>query len=96
MWLLLINDIVTTTVEAMERKVSGYLRTWLGVPPLFTSIGLYSNSIQLSLPVSSVVEDFKVAKCRLVMTSRDSVDKRIAGAGTQTRTVREWSAKKIS
>ena len=51
-------EIATTTVEAMERKVSGYLRRWLGVPPLFTSIELYSNSIQLSLPVPSVVEDF--------------------------------------
>ena len=52
------------TVEAMERKVSGYLRRWLGVPPSFTSIGLYSNSIELSLPVFSVVVDLNVAKCR--------------------------------
>ena len=29
LWLLLINDIVTTTVEAMERKVRGYLRILL-------------------------------------------------------------------
>ena len=77
----------------MERKVSGYLRRWLGVPPSFTSIGLYSNSIQLSLPVSSVVEDFKVAKCCLVMTLRDSADNKIAGAGIQTRTGRTWLAK---
>ena len=33
------------TVEAMERKVSRYLRRWLRVPSSFTSIGLYSNSI---------------------------------------------------
>ena len=64
MWLLLIYEIATITVEAMERKVSGYLRRWLGVPPSFTSIGLYSNSIELSLPVSSVVVDLNIAKCR--------------------------------
>ena len=93
MWLLLIYEIATTTVEAMERKVSGYLRRWLGVPP-FTSIGLYSISIQLRSPVSSVVEYFKVAKCPLVMTLRDLVDNRIAGAGIQTRTGRKWSAKR--
>ena len=93
MWLLLIYEIATTTVEAMERKVSGYLRRWLAVPPSFTSIGLYSNSIQLSLPVSSVVENINVAKCRLVMTLRDSEDNRIAGAGIQTRTGRKCSAK---
>ena len=62
MWLFLIDEIATTTVEAMERKVSRYLRRWLGVPSSFTSIGLiYSNSIQLSLPVFHVVEEFKVA-----------------------------------
>ena len=77
----------------LERKVSRYLRRWLGVPPSFTSIGLYSNSIQLSLPVSSVVEDFKVAKCCLVMTLRDSTDNKIAGAGIQTRTGRKWLVK---
>ena len=47
-WLFLIDEIATTTVEAMEREVSRYLRRWLGVPSSFTSIGLYSNSIQLS------------------------------------------------
>ena len=36
MWLLLIYDIATTTIEAMESKVSGYLRRWLGVPLSFT------------------------------------------------------------
>ena len=51
------------------------------------------NSIQLSFPVSSVVKDFMVAKCRLVMTLRDSADNRIAGAGIQTRTGRKLSAK---
>ena len=93
MWFLLIYEIATTTVEVMERKVGGYLRRWLGVPPSFTSIGLDSNSIQQSLPVTSVVEDFKVAKCRLVMTLRNSADNRMAGAGIQTRTGRRWSAK---
>ena len=29
MWLILIYEIATTTVEAMEFKVSGYLRRWL-------------------------------------------------------------------
>ena len=85
MWLLLKYEIATITVEAIERKVSGYLRRWLGVPPSFTSIGLYSNSIELSLPVFSVVVDLNVAKCRCA-------DNRIAGAWIPTRTGK-WSAK---
>ena len=60
-------------------------------PTIITLIGLYSNSIQLSLPVPSVEEDLKVAKCRMVMTLRYSGDNRIAGAGFQTRTGRKWS-----
>ena len=39
------------------------------------------------------MEDFKVAKFRLVMTLWDSADNRIAGAGIQIRTGRKWSAK---
>ena len=58
----------------MERKVNGYLRSWLGVPQSFTSIRLYRNSIKLRIPVSSVVKEFKVANCRMVMTLRDSAD----------------------
>lgn len=33
---------------------------------------LYSNSIQLCILVSSVVEKFKVVKCRMIMTLRNS------------------------
>ena len=39
------------------------------------------------------MEDFKVAKYRLVMTLQDSVDNRVAGAGIQTRTGMKWSVK---
>jgi len=46
-------------VEALEKKVNQKLRRWLGVPQSFWSIGLYSRSCQLQLPLSSVVEEFK-------------------------------------
>jgi hypothetical protein len=39
-----------------------------------------------------VVEEFKVAKCRLVMTLRDSQDEKVRNAGLVTRTGRKWSA----
>ncbi|XP_021349432.1 uncharacterized protein LOC110466448 [Mizuhopecten yessoensis] len=91
-WLLLLYEIPTSTVEGLEKMVNGYLRKWLGVPPSFTSVGLYSCSAELQLPFKSVVEEFKVAKCRLVMTLRDSKDVKISEAGIQTRTGRKWSA----
>lgn len=53
MWLLLIYELSTTTVKAMERKASGYLRRWLRVPLSITSIGLYSNFTKIRIPVPS-------------------------------------------
>ena len=92
MWLLMLYEIPLTTVEGLERMINKNLRKWLGVPPGFTAIGLYSRSSQLQMPLSSVVEGFKVEKCRLVMTLRDSKDKKVSEAGVQTRTGRKWSA----
>ncbi|CAC5405498.1 unnamed protein product [Mytilus coruscus] len=83
-----------TTVEAIERKLNSHLRRWLGVPPSFTAIGLYSRSSQLQLPLTSTLEEYKVSKSRLVMTLRDSKDSKISKAGIQTRTGRKWSARK--
>ena len=47
---------------------------------------------QASMPQSSIVEEFKVPKCRLVMTLRDSKDAEVSEAGVQIRTDRKWSA----
>ena len=76
----------------MERKINKFLRKWLGIPPSFTTIGLYIRSGQLQLPLSSLVEEFKVAKCRLTMTYRDSKDQSINEAGITTRSGRKWAA----
>jgi len=62
----------SSTVEALERITSRHPRKWLWVPPSFTSIGLYGKSNNLQLPLSSLVEEFKTANTRLVLTLRDS------------------------
>lgn len=68
----------------MGRKASVNLRRWLGLSPSFRSIGLYGNSTQLRIRVSSVVEEFMVAKYSLVMTLiiRDSADERTGRKGS--------------
>ncbi|XP_078587744.1 uncharacterized protein LOC144868686 [Branchiostoma floridae x Branchiostoma japonicum] len=90
MWLLTVYEIPLTSVEEMERKVNKHLRKWLGVPPSFTALGFYSTTGQLQLPLSSVVEEYKVAKCRVVMQLRDSQDKQINQAGVTTRAGRKF------
>ncbi|XP_060066953.1 uncharacterized protein LOC132547205 [Ylistrum balloti] len=92
MWPLMLYEVPLTTVEGLERSISSYLRRWFGVPPSFSNIGLYSRTSALQLPLSLVVEEFKVTKARLVMTLRDSKDAKIRQAGIQTRTGRKWSA----
>nr|XP_055036896.1 uncharacterized protein LOC129424307 [Misgurnus anguillicaudatus] len=92
MWLLTVYEVLLQTVEEMERKFNKHLRRWLGIPPSFTSLGLYMRSGQLQLPLSSVVEEFKVAKCRLSLTYRDSQDQLTREAGIRTRSGRKWAA----
>nr|XP_055041026.1 uncharacterized protein LOC129428141 [Misgurnus anguillicaudatus] len=92
MWLLTVYEVLLQTVEEMERKFNKHLRRWLGIPPSFTSLGLYMRSGQLQLPLSSVEEEFKVAKCRLSLTYRDSQDQLTREAGIRTRSGRKWAA----
>ena len=91
-WPLMLYEVPNTTVEALERITSQHLRKWLGVPPSFTSIGLYGKTNKLQLPLYSLVEEFNVAKSRLVLTLRDSPDELIRDAGIETHTSRKWSA----
>lgn len=50
------------------------------------------RSGQLQLPLSSLVEEFKVAKCRVAMTFRDSRDNKVREAGVKNRSGRKWEA----
>lgn len=90
-WPLMLYEVPTTTVERLERVINKHLRRWLGLPPSFTGLGLYTTSGKLQLPVSSLVEEFKVAKARLLMTLKDSPDQCISSAGIELRTGRKWS-----
>lgn len=54
-WLIKVYEFPITVVEGTERKINKHLRRWLGIPPSFSSMGLYIRSGQLHLPLSSVV-----------------------------------------
>ena len=61
------------------------------VQPCFKSIGLYGKTNELQLPIFSLVEEFKIAKTRLVLTLRNSPEL-IREAGIEPHTSRKWSA----
>ena len=92
LWPLMLYEIPTTVVEKLETMANKSLRRWFGLPPSMTSIGLYNKSGMLQLPLSSIVEEYKVAKTRLVLTLRESNDTYVSRAGIEVRTGRRWSA----
>lgn len=57
------------------------------IRPLYTV-----RSGHLQLPLSSVVEEFKIAKCRVFMKYRDSQDEQVTGV--TTRSENKWTADK--
>ena len=50
------------------------------INPLFSKVGLYTNSGNLQLPISSLVEEFKIGKVRLHMMMKDSANEIIRKA----------------
>lgn len=90
MWPLTIYDIPITTVEKMEQTVTAYVKKWLGVPRCLTNIGLYGKGV-LQLPITSLVEEYKCSKVRLLLTLRDSRDQTISKAAPPLATGRKWT-----
>lgn len=67
LWPLLVYSVPMSTVEGFEQKISRYLRRWLGLPRSLSSIALYGWKNKLSLPFSSIREEFMVTRTREVM-----------------------------
>ncbi len=92
LWPLLVYEVPTSTVERLERRISSYLRRWLGVPRSFSSVGLYSTGSKLQLPIRAITEEYKATKARQVMMLKESKDEKIIDAGIEVRTGRKWKA----
>ena len=67
-------EIVLSRIERIQQYSNKYLHKWLGVPPCFLKVGLYTNSGNLQLPISSLVEEFKIRKVHLHMMMKDSAN----------------------
>ena len=97
-WLFSLYDFPLTTVEQMERTSSNFLMKWFEVSKSFSDINLsfsdinlYSKSSPAALPVSSVVEEFKVSKVRTTLLLQHSKDKIAIGTKVRTPKNRKWS-----
>ena len=94
LWPLQVYEVTLTRVEAIQRRINKYLRKWLGLPPSFTTLGLYSQTAKLQLPLSSLEEEYKVGKIRLQLMLRDSPDEAIQKAKPEVKSGKKWSASK--
>ena len=92
MWPLTIYEVAITHVEAMEWKISGMCRKWLGVLCSLTSAALYGHSSKLALPMTSITEEFKVTKAKLHLTLHDSADPVISNVAPDVKSGRKWQA----
>ena len=89
MWPISIYEVTLSHASRLERLVSVQVRKWLGLPRCLSSIGLYGNGA-LSLPISSLVEEYKCTKARLEMTLTESRDPYVRGAAPTLATRRKW------
>ena len=63
LWPLLVYEICSTTVEAIETQINKFTRRWLEVPLGLTDVAIYCRKAKLRLPLKSILEEFKyVAK----------------------------------
>ena len=92
MWPLTVYEVALTHVEAMERSINKYVKKWLGVPNSLTNVAIHSSRTKLTLPVRSVVEEYKVAKARSFMTLRDSKDPVVKNIQPDVKSGRKWTA----
>ena len=92
LWPLQVYEISLSRVETIQQHINKHLRKWLGVPPCFSTVGLYTSTGMLQLPFSSLVEEFKAGKARLHMMLRDSPDEIIQQVNPEVRTGTKWSA----
>ena len=88
-------EIALSRVEQIQKYSNKYLCKWLRIPPCFSKVGLYTNSGNLQLPISSLVEEFKIRKVRLHIM-KDSTDEIIRKAYPEIKSGMKWSAIKAA
>ena len=91
-WPLAIYDIPFSTVALWEQTTNKYLRKWLGVGHTLSRACLFSSDSSVSLPLDSLLDTWKVEKCRLQQSYDTSKDSLIQAVRPAVASGRVWSA----
>ncbi|GFN83458.1 reverse transcriptase [Plakobranchus ocellatus] len=87
---LLVYDICSTTVGAIELKINKYIREWLGVPPSLSDVAMYRQKAKLKLSMKSILEEYKCGKARLLTMLEESDDPTVKTVQPSLKTGRKW------
>ncbi|KAK3797119.1 hypothetical protein RRG08_060463 [Elysia crispata] len=90
LWPLLVYEICSTTVEAIEAKINKFTRRWLGLLPGLTDVATYCRKAKLRLPLKSILEEYKCGKARLLSMLEDSEDPVVKTVQPTIKTGRKW------
>ncbi|GFN80341.1 reverse transcriptase [Plakobranchus ocellatus] len=94
LWPLLVYDICSSAVEAIEAKINKYTRKWLGVPPGLSDVAMYCRKAKLKLPMKSILEEYKCGKARLLTMLEESDDPVVKTVQPSLKTGRKWKVTK--
>ena len=91
-WPLAIYDIPLTTVISWEQKTNKFLRSWLGAGHTLSRLCLFSNDSGVALPIDSLVDIWKIEKCRLQQSYNTTPDTFVKSIEPKVRSGKLWSA----
>ena len=92
LWPIAMYEIAYSRMVKIEQRCNVFIRKWLGLPRMITTSALYGLKGPLSLPIPSIVEEYKVAKVRTVMMLKESRDDAIKANPPVVKTGRKWQA----
>ncbi|GFO26356.1 polyprotein [Plakobranchus ocellatus] len=90
LWPLLVYDICSSTVEAIEAITYKYTRKWLGVPAGLSDEAMYCRKAKLKLPMKSILEEYTCGKARLLTMLEESDDPVVKTVQPSLKTGRKW------
>ncbi|GFN92425.1 reverse transcriptase [Plakobranchus ocellatus] len=74
LWVFLVYEITTSSVEMMEVKINRFKRKRLGIPPGLTDVAMYNRKAKLRLNLKSILAEYKCGRARLMTMGEDSED----------------------
>ena len=91
-WQLAVYDIPFSIVITWEQKTNKYLRGWLGAGHTLSRVCLFSQDSGVALPIDSILDTWRVEKCRLQQSYNTSPDEFIRAVHPVVRSGQVWNA----